>query len=347
MNAIAPFASFQQFVAAVVGAENGDADKRLKAAAAALGQNETTGSLGGFLVPEQFAVELWSRVYATGRILARCDRQPVSKGDKLNIPAISEEGRADGEQPTGSRFGGAQMYWTDEAGPSNDSKIEFDMIKLHLRKLLGLVYASDELVEDAPALAAALKRMFGLEATFAIEDAIVNGDGIAKPLGILKSESKIVVAKDNGQAAGTISATNLKNMAAALWGPSHASAIWMMGNDMFAQVLDIDEQAGTSMLETGPNGERRLLQMPVELCEYTPALGAEGDILLADMSQYILAEKASDPDLLSSIHVRYTSDESAFKLRYRVDGAPAWKTPITPKNSTNKQSPFVALAARA
>jgi hypothetical protein len=51
--------------------------------------------------------------------------------------------------------------------------------------------------------------------------------------------------------------------------------------------------------------------------------------------------------MLSSIHVRFVNDESAFKLRYRVDGAPAWTTPITPNNSAVTQSAFVALGARA
>jgi HK97 family phage major capsid protein len=346
MNAIAPFASFKDFVTAVVAHEvNGAADGRLNQETAASGLNEAVGNLGGFLVPSDFASLIWSRVYATGRILARCDRQPVTKGDKLTVPAISEEGRGDGEQPTGSRFGGAQMYWTDEAGPADDANLKFDLLKFKLHKLLGLVYTSDELTNDAPALAAAILRMFGLEAAFSIEDAIINGDGIAKPLGVLKSPSLITVDKDAAQQAATVSATNLSNMAQRLWGPSHASAIWVMGNDAFGKILELNQANGGGLLEAGPNGQRLLLQMPVELNEYTPALGLPGDILLGDFSQYIVAEKADQ--MLSSIHVRFVNDESAFKLRYRVDGAPAWTTPITPNNSAVTQSAFVALGARA
>ncbi len=345
MDAIAPFASLAEFLAAVVSASTSDArDVRLKHEAAASGQYESGGSAGGFLVPGQFATDIWSRVYATGRILARCDRQPVTKGDRLTIPAIGETSREDGEQPAGSRFGGAQMYWTDEAGPADESDINVDLIKFHLHKLLGVVFTSDEIEEDALALAAVLTRMFGLEASFSIEDAIINGDGIAKPLGVLKSPSLITVDKDTSQTAATVSAANLANMAARLWGPSHSRAIWLMGNDAFGKVLELHEASG-GLLEAGPNGERLLLQMPLELCEYTPDLGAAGDILLGDFSQYIVAEKPSQT--LSSIHVRYVQDETAFKIRYRVDGAPAWRTPITPKNSANTQSPFVALGARA
>ncbi len=338
------FASFADFIAAVVRHEvTGERDPRLTAEAAASGQNESNGSLGGFLVPEEISTVIWSRVYATGRILSRCDRQPVGKGDQLSVPAIAESSREDGEGD-GSRFGGARMFWTDEAGPADDSRFKFEMLKFKLHKLLGLVYASDELIEDATALAAAITRVFGLEAAFAIEDAVINGDGIAKPLGVMNSPCLITV-----EPAGALTAADLHAMAARLWGPSHATAIWLMSNEVFAQVLAIDEDTGGSLLEASDVTARKLLQMPLELCEYTPAMGSAGNIILGDFSQYLIAEKA--PKTLSSLHFRFQHDETAIKVRYRVDGMPGWKTPIMPRNASDPenedltQSPFVALGA--
>lgn len=348
MNKSMTFETFASFLAAVIGAEAAeDSDHRLVPAASVSGLSGISGPGGGFLVPVEFAAALWTRVYATGRILARCDRQPITKGDKLLIPAISEADRGDAEQPVNSRFGGARMYWTDQGGDANDSSLKFDLLELELKKLLGMFFTTDELNEDAPALAAALIRIFGLEAAFGIERAIVAGSGVGEPLGILKAPGLLTVPKDAGQAAGTITTGNLAGMAAGLWGPSHATAIWMMGNDAYGQIVALEETTGTKLFETGPNGERRLLQMPVELCEYTAPLGSVGDVVLADMSQYIVAEKEqASGGVLSSIHAKFVTDEMAFKLRYRVDGAPAWKTPITPRNSTNQQSAFVALGAR-
>jgi HK97 family phage major capsid protein len=341
------FQNFGRFLSAVIAAERSDeSDSRLVPAAAASGLSEFSGPGGGFLIPVEFVEALWQRVYATGRILARCDRQPITRGDKLVIPAISETDRGDAEQPTNSRFGGARMYWTNEADAANDSNVKFDLMALKLKKLLGMFFTTDELNDDAPALAAALTRIFGLEAAFAIEEAIVAGDGVGKPLGILNSPALLTIDKDSGQTAGTVTTGNLSAMAAALWGPSHRTAAWLMGNDAFGQIRALEESTGTSLFEAGPNGERLLLQMPVELCEYTPPLGSAGDIVLADLGQYIVAQKTQEEQVLSSIHVKFDTDETAFKLRYRVDGAPAWKTPIMPKNSTNEQSAFVALGAR-
>ncbi len=285
------------------------------------------------------------RVYSTGRILARCDRQPITRGDTLTIPAVHEVARGDGEPPTGSRFGGVQMYWTDEAGTNDDSSPDFDLLKFSLHKLLGMFYATDELVDDAPALVAALKRMFGLEASFAIENAIVSGNGVAKPLGILNAPCLITVVPSN-PAAGAVVYPDLVNIVQRLWGPSHQNAIWLMNNEILGKLLALANDIDTELFTVDANGVRRMLSFPVEVCEYTSATGAAGDLALADFSQYIVAEKEQNPALLSSIHAKFSSDEGTFKLRYRVDGQPAWLTPITPKNSTLTQSPFVALGAR-
>jgi len=66
---------------------------------------------------------------------------------------------------------------------------------------------------------------------------------------------------------------------------------------------------------------------------------------LGDFSQYLVAEIPAQ--FLSSIHVRFLNDEGVFRFRFRVDGQPSWSGPITPKNSSTTESPFVTLAERA
>jgi HK97 family phage major capsid protein len=85
--------------------------------------------------------------------------------------------------------------------------------------------------------------------------------------------------------------------------------------------------------------------MPILPVEYTPAIGNAGDLVLGDFSQFIFAER--DPETLSSIHVKFLEDETAFKLRFRADGHPAWATPLTQRNAALSVSPFVTLAARS
>lgn len=345
MNAHTPaapttHANFPDFLQAVVAfGKNGSFDQRLVKAVAATGLFEGGASAGGFLVPDVVSDEVWTRVYAMGGLIGRCARQPVTRGSGVKVPLIDETSRADG-----SRFGGVQMVWTGEGGLATGSKPKFATAALELKKLLGLIYATDELIEDAPALAAFLKRAFTMEAQFKIEDAIINGAGGATPLGILNSDALITVAAEGGQAAGSIVFLNLEKMVGRLWSGSLDTAVWLMSQDSFNVCLQLTNAQGSPVVSMGADGVRRILTIPVVVCEYTPALGVGGDIVLADFSQYLLAERA--PGIDSSIHVQFVTDETAFRFRFRADGQPGWKSPITPRNSGSTQSPFVTIAAR-
>ena len=84
--------------------------------------------------------------------------------------------------------------------------------------------------------------------------------------------------------------------------------------------------------------------VPIEQCA---TLGDQGDIIFADLSNYILIDKGGIQSAMS-IHVKFIYDESVFRFVYRVDGQPALASPITPyKGTANTLSPFVTLAARA
>ncbi|MGN6311283.1 MAG: phage major capsid protein [Xanthobacteraceae bacterium] len=333
------FSEFAPFLDAVykAGIDRDVIDRRLRSEAVALGSNEGAGTTGGFLVDEEIAETLWARVYATGSILRRCTKISVGKRE-IRIPGIADAGGSGS-----ARFGGVSVVWTDEADPSTQTRPLVNLLRMHLKKLLATAYATDELLTDAGALAATIERLFGLAATFEIEKSIVAGTGIGAPLGVLNSPALITVPKESEQEAGTIVPKNLSNMVARLWGPAHTNAVWLMGNEAFSKLLELEED-GADYVETGPDGQRLLHQMPIALCEYTAPLGEAGDILLGDFSQYLIAEKESE--FISSIHVKFIEDETAFKFRFRTDGQPAWASPITPENSTVTQSPFVALGAR-
>jgi HK97 family phage major capsid protein len=83
--------------------------------------------------------------------------------------------------------------------------------------------------------------------------------------------------------------------------------------------------------------------VPIEQCS---TVGTVGDIVLADLSQYLLAEKGG-MEAMASAHVRFLYAEQTFRFMMRVDGQPLWSTALTPANGTNTVSPFITLATRA
>ena len=336
------FETLPDFLAAVVMAALDGYDVRDPRLiyAAVTGAGETIPSDGGFVVPDQMATDLWQTVYDVGHILDRCARQPVTVGKSLSIPAIDETSRV-----AGSRFGGVQTFWAAEGATVTAKRPKYRTMTLQPKRLTGITYATEELLADAPALASWLRRIFGLEASFVVEDEIVNGTGAGRLLGVLNSGALLTVAKESGQAAATVVPANLNGMAARLWGPSHKTAIWLMSNDCFAQIANDSFSNGSPVVTTDGQGRRRILSMPVELSEYPPALGSAGDVVLGDFSQYLIAEIG--PEFTSSLHVRFLWNEGVFRFIWRIDGQPAWSSAITPKNSSTTQSPFVTLAARA
>jgi HK97 family phage major capsid protein len=60
---------------------------------------------------------------------------------------------------------------------------------------------------------------------------------------------------------------------------------------------------------------------PVLTVEQCPALGTAGDLVLADLSKYIIVDGGLNAML--SFHVLFDSDGVSFRFTMRVDGKPA------------------------
>lgn len=84
--------------------------------------------------------------------------------------------------------------------------------------------------------------------------------------------------------------------------------------------------------------------VPTEACQ---TLGDKGDIILADLNQYLTATKTSGVRVETSIHLWFDYDITAFKFVMRVAGKSWFDAAIAPRNGSLTRSPFVTLAERA
>lgn len=338
------FASFgEQLMAAYRAATpGGKVDERLTTRAAS-GLNESTPSDGGFLVQQDFVTGLLKRTYETGILASKVKKIPIStNANGMKINAIDEDSRANG-----SRWGGVQTYWEGEADEITASKPKFRQMELSLKKLTGLCYATDELLQDAAALEAVIRQAFAEEFGFKIDDAILSGSGEGEPLGILNSGAIVTVAKEASQ-TDIITVENLIKMWNRLWSRSRANAVWYINQELEPYLYTLKIGDKPVYIPAGGLSEKpygTLFGRPVVPIEQCSAAGEVGDIILADIGQYLLIDKGGVKSA-SSIHVRFLYDENVFRFIYRVDGKPIWTKPLTPYKGSATVSPFVALAKR-
>jgi HK97 family phage major capsid protein len=316
--------------------------------AAASGLSEGVPSDGGFLVQSDFATELTNKSFETGILASKVRTVEIganSNGLKMNL--------ADETSRVSSRYGGIIAYWLGEAGLKTASQPKFRQLELTLQKLIGLFYATDELLQDATAITSIVNEWFSDEFGFKLDDGIVNGTGVGQPLGILNSPARVVVAKEAAQAAATVVKANIEKMYSRMTSGSLGNAAWYINQEVWPQLFNLSQAVGVggqpvflpaNGMAGAPNGT--LLGRPIIPIEQAAALGTEGDIIFADMRQYLAIRKGGVQSA-SSIHVRFLYDETAFRFVLRFNGAPIPNAPLTPYKGTATISPFVVLAVRA
>ena len=338
----------EQLQAIMAAGDNRGIDPRLNLRAAS-GLNEGIASDGGFLVQQDFAAGLMKPIFETGKLASRLNRMSLSgNSNGIKIPGVDESSRA-----TGSRWGGIQMYWVEEAGALTKAKPKFRMINLQLNKLAGLAYLTDELVQDAVALESYVETAFREELEFMIDDAVMRGTGAGRPLGILNAGCLVTEAKETGQDADTIVYENILKMWSKLIANSRTNAVWLVNQNVEPQLAQMHLNVGTGaapvyLPPSGASGAQysTIFGRPVIPCEQASSLGDKGDIFLADFSKYYWIDKGTRSDF--SIHVRFLNDEQVFRIIYRADGQPMLGQAITPYKgaASEKHSHFVTLAAR-
>ena len=280
------------------------------------------GEEGGFAVPTDAAKLILAPT--VGALLPLVSQIPVSIGGSLELPT---------DLATAYTEEGILAAWQSEAEYLETSDPSLKKTLFTLKKLIALVPVSSELLSDSAALAAYLPLAMQTAVTRRVNTAILSGSGVGTPLGILKSDATISVAKEGSQGAGSVVDANITAMLARSLAP--AMSIWVMNPSIYAQIVTLDAWDGAS---------RTLAGLPILLTDACPAPGNPGDIVLSEMAGYLAALK--DPAQSMSSHLWFDRDLSAFRLTVRMDGMPLLAAPITPPNATVSKGHFITLAER-
>jgi len=170
-----------------------------------------------------------------------------------------------------------------------------------------------------------------------LDDAIINGSGVGRPLGILNAGCLVSQAIEAGQAADTVVFENIVKMWSRIFAGSQPNSVWLINQNVFPQLATMSLSVGTGgapvwLPAGGASGSpySSLMGRPVMPIEQCASIGDLGDIILADFGGgYILATKGGVQSDMS-IHVRFVYDESVFRFVVRVDGQPVRASALTP-----------------
>jgi HK97 family phage major capsid protein len=311
-------------------------------AKALLGSNETIPSQGEFLLEPTISQEFLTPLHEEGPLSSFARRMPVGPNSISGwINGIDETSRA-----TGSRWGGVRGYWLSEGDAMTASQPKFKRINWELNGMAVLQYATDYMLRDANLMDAVIRQSSLEELSFMVNDAFFRGTGAGQPKGILNGGSVISAVRDN---ANTISHADITRMISRLPARAHSKAVWLANPDIMPQIDNLSFTSGSTGILSPyvtytSDGVTMLRGRPVIYNEFSPTLGAVGDLLLADPGDYLYWEGAGIEGA-SSIHVQFLTNQTVFRFIYRVDGMPATTTALTRYQSTDTASPYIALAA--
>ncbi|MFA5150259.1 MAG: phage major capsid protein [Candidatus Omnitrophota bacterium] len=315
---------------------------RIKALAVkASGAYEGEPASGGYLLEPTITSEILKPMHEKGVFSSKVRRLPVgSNSNSGYINGVNETSRADG-----SRWGGVQSYWLAEAATIIASRPKFRRINWELKKIAVLMYATDELLADSAQFSAVAKQAASEEIDFKVNDAILNGLGVGGPLGILTSAAVAIEARDT---ASMVLHVDMLNAWARLLPRNRANAEWYVTTGVETQLQQLYFTGTTSVMSPyvtyGQDGIMRVMGKKVNVTEFNQALNTKGDLLLADMSEYLFWEKAG-VDSAVSMHIAFDTDETAFRFIYRCDGQPSIAAPLTPYKGSATQGPFVSFGS--
>lgn len=297
---------------------------------------------GGFLIPEAFM----PGIMKTDSQLLQTDTGSMTRKIPMQSEVVKLNARVD-KTHTSSVSGGFQVYRREEAATVTASKAQYEQIKLEANSLMGISYATEEIISRSPmSFAALVQSGFAEERISKLNDERLNGTGVGQYLGVNNSAALITAAKVTDQTADTIVAANIYAMRARCYG--YNNAVWMANQDTFPALAAMSDASGNKLWQQNLRDDvpDMLMGRPVIFDENLATLGDAGDIMLINWNEY-LEGQLGGVEFADSTHVRFVYNERAFKFNVYNDGAPWWRSALTPKNSTKTLSPFVTLAERA
>lgn len=356
------FPSFAQFLKAIADSHNGRYDKRLEKwdsrATHQKVQQAFVGTTGGFLIPEGFRAQVLMSADEAQPWLAARQRYEVEHTEVV-VPQLADQDRSSLE------IAGFALTRVGEGATLSDDAIEFKLRRFVLRKAGRLVRVNTELMEDSAIdFGGMVSQVFGRAVAITQADDFVRGTGATEPVGIVNSSALYNQAKVTNQLADTITGRNILDMLSRLEPGALRNAVFLSHSSTIPQLgsLTVPGRTDSGGTISGFGAQIFQAESPsvlsassavgtiwgrrVYITESVSAVGDANDVLLIDPTAYVYVMKAGGLRIDLDKSRYFDSDQIAFRIILRDDGAPARATTLTDARGRELAS-FVGLAERA
>jgi HK97 family phage major capsid protein len=308
--------------------------------------SESSGATGGYVVPQEYASEIMANVAELSVLRPLLDSVggvlPMASAT-LGVPTPD----ITTIQPAGVSpfFGGVQIYWTGEAQTRTESEPAFKQMELRAWELSAYLTTSRPLHDDSPALARWLIRMFSQAVAWFEDFAFIQGNGVAKPQGIIGANASVAVSRATGNA---IKYADVSSMMAKLPPGSLDQAHWLASPTALTNLFQLTDGSNRAVEfhanahRPGEPREYMLAGLPLHVSEKCPPLGTPGDLNLIDPRFYVIGERG-EILISASEHVKLLTNQIVWRIVRRIDGQPLLDKPITLQDGTTQVSGLVVL----
>lgn len=303
--------------------------------------SEDSGAQIGWMIPTDFSNQLLVARRQIPSFVNLIPRTPVSlpsgrwprldiffgvtagSGDTAEAAGLTSEVRAEGGAYTQTDFSLEDLPWR-----VNDA-------------ISGLIKVTKEAHADAPMLESLLLTLISINDLSKQEYFVLQGNGVAQPMGILNSPALISVttATDN-----VFAWADVLNMASRLYAPDETGIAWIYhpGVETDIGTLEVGTGGAVYIANMNERPQKNLYGYPRYKSQHIPQANNSGDVLLCDLSQYHIWDLGG-PYVDFSEHVYFAEGKDAWRFGRRMDGKPLWLSTLTladPQGSFT-QSPFV------
>lgn len=283
------------------------------------GLNEGVLGAGGVFVP----IEFWNGVieFAIQQsvILSKVWRLQMNS-NLMYLPRLV--------QAAGAYFGGIQFFTPGEGQYKDETQPEFERLTLQAEKLIAVVYLTDELIADSMInIVNYVTGLFTRAFQYELERRVIAGAGTAGTpcLGIVNDPLINIVAR---QTAGTVTYQDVINLDNAL-DENFTNLSWCTRKVTQNTLLGLRDtnnrpifMADYGVFTGSPLHPPTMITYPVHRTRNVPQMGNQGDLILGDLSWYLLGIR-QDLRIDMSEHVRFLWDEQTIRFVMRLDGLPA------------------------